>query len=83
MKRLFLILFTLAAAFSASAQNLPKIHVEGKNFVDENGKTVIFKGLCFSDPVKLLRENKWGEEYFNEASSWSFISRILLNKTAE
>lgn len=72
MKKLILILITLAAAFTAaSANGLPKIHVEGKNFVDENGKTIIFKGLCFSDPVKLISENKWGEDYFNEASSWN------------
>ena len=58
MKKLFLVLFTLAAVIAASAKDLPKIHVKGKNFVDENGKTIIFKGLCFSDPVKLLRENK-------------------------
>lgn len=52
MKKIILILFALAAVVTASsAKDLPKIHVEGKNFVDENGKTVIFRGLCFSDPV--------------------------------
>lgn len=71
MKKLFCILFTLASIISASAQNLPRIHVEGNNFADENGKTVIFRGLCFSDPVKLLRENKWGVDHFNEATSWN------------
>ena len=35
MKKLILVLITLAAAFpTASANGLPKIHVEGKNFVD-------------------------------------------------
>lgn len=42
-----------------------------QNFVDENGKTIIFRGLCFSDPVKLLHENRLGEEYFAEAYSWN------------
>lgn len=68
MKKLFCFLFTLASIISASAQNLPRIHVEGNNFADENGKTVIFRGLCFSDPVKLLLENKWGVDHFNEAT---------------
>ena len=72
MKKLILILFALAAVVTASsAKDLPKIHVEGKNFVDDNGKSVIFKGLCFSDPVKLISENKWNEAYFNEAASWN------------
>lgn len=71
MKRLFLILITLATVTTMSAKVLPAIHVEGKNFVDESGNTIIFRGLCFSDPVKLISENKWGKEYFSEAASWN------------
>lgn len=69
--RVILILSTLASVITTSAKDLSKIHVEGKSFVDEKGKTIIFKGLCFSDPVKLISENKWGDGYFSEASSWN------------
>lgn len=71
MKRLLISLFALVAVFTSCSNNLPAIHVEGKNFVDENGKTVIFRGLCFSDPVKLVSEGQWRKDYFAEAASWN------------
>lgn len=64
MKKYFFILCALAVVITSSARKLTTIHVDGKNFVDANGNTVIFRGLCFSDPVKLITEGKWGEEYF-------------------
>lgn len=71
MKKLFLMLFAIVKVIGSSAKDLAGIRVKGKDFVDDNGKTIIFKGLCFSDPVKLISENKWGEEYFLQASSWN------------
>ena len=29
-----------------------------------------FRGLCFSDPVKLVRDGQWTERYFAEAADW-------------
>ena len=31
------------------------VKVEGNIFVDPQGKELVFRGLCFSDPVKLVR----------------------------
>lgn len=63
------ILFALLSTIGM-AKDLPKIHVEGNKFVDNDGKTVIFRGLCLSDPVKLIGNNHWDEEYFAKAAEW-------------
>ncbi len=46
------------------------IRVEGNRFVDAKGREMHFRGLCFSDPVKLVRDGQWNERYFAEAASW-------------
>ena len=46
------------------------VKVEGSRFVDPKGNEIIFRGLCFSDPVKLVREGQWNERYFAEAADW-------------
>ena len=40
------------------------VKVDGNKFVDPKGNELIFRGLCFSDPVKLVREGQWNERYF-------------------
>ena len=58
MKKLFLILAVCAAAFAACTPKIEvagRVHVEGNQFVDPQGFPIIFRGLCFSDPVKLER----------------------------
>lgn len=47
-----------------------RVHVEGNQFVDPQGFPIIFRGLCFSDPVKLERDGHWNEEYFAKAAEW-------------
>lgn len=47
-----------------------QISIRGNKFVDKDGKEVVLRGLCFSDPVKLVRENQWNEKYFAEAADW-------------
>lgn len=39
MKHLFFIIFGLTVIIAASAKDMQKIHVDAKNFVDENGKS--------------------------------------------
>lgn len=51
-------------------KNLPAIRVEGKCFMNAYGDTVVFRGVCCSDPVKLIRDGKWDEHYFEEASNF-------------
>lgn len=46
------------------------VKVEGNKFVDPKGNEIIFRGLCFSDPVKLVRGGQWNERYFAEAADW-------------
>lgn len=49
---------------------LEPIHVEGNRFVTRSGQTFVFKGLCLSDPVKLVGDGQWNERLFAEAASW-------------
>lgn len=69
-KSLILLVLLLVASLGMSAKGLSRIHVEGKNFVNEKGKTVVFRGLCLSDPVKLISEGHWNQAHFAQAKSW-------------
>lgn len=44
------------------------VQVEGNKFIDADGKELVFRGLCFSDPVKLVRGGQWTERHFEEAA---------------
>lgn len=46
------------------------VTVRGNKFIGQDGKELIFRGLCYSDPVKLVRERQWNERYFNQAAEW-------------
>jgi len=46
------------------------VRVEGNKFIDPQGKEIVFRGLCFSDPVKLVNDGQWNERYFAEAAAW-------------
>ncbi len=67
MKRLF---FILLATVMLSGCGDRWVRVQGNKFIGPDGKELIFRGLCFSDPVKLVRENQWNERYFDEAAAW-------------
>lgn len=49
---------------------MPRLHVDGKYFVNEMGDTIQLHGLCFSDPSKLLKSGNWNELYFKKAAEW-------------
>jgi hypothetical protein len=73
MKKNFIPLLLLIALFMFSAPvygKLPAISVQGKNFVNSKGETILFKGLCFSDPDKLEKNGQWNRRYFEEAKNW-------------
>jgi len=61
------VLFMLSASCSTGDG---WVRVEGNKFIDPDGKEIIFRGLCFSDPVKLVREGQWNERYFAKAANW-------------
>jgi aryl-phospho-beta-D-glucosidase BglC (GH1 family) len=46
------------------------IRVQGNQFVDALGETVVFRGLCFSDPDKLEKAGQWNARYLDEAKAW-------------
>lgn len=87
-KKLFLILFTLAAVISASAKELPKIHVEGKSLVgDSYGWDKTFETID--------QEMAWAKQQGmyviidrqsignQKDEKFTNISRILLKKAAK
>jgi endoglucanase len=47
-----------------NATKLPRISVKGNRFVDPEGKPVLFRGLCISDPDKLEMQGHWNKEHF-------------------
>jgi len=53
-----------------SENKLPQLRVDGKNIVDENGRILQLRGVCFSDPDKLEKDGHWNLEYFTEAKDW-------------
>jgi endoglucanase len=46
------------------AKKLQLISVKGNKFVDQNGKTVIFRGMSVSDPDKLEAQGHWHRSLF-------------------
>jgi len=66
------ILFAVMAVFFAWACSSAGswVKVKGNKFVGPDGNEVVFKGLCFSDPVKLVADGHWNEEYFAKAAEW-------------
>ena len=59
------------------------IRVEGNHFVNSAGQTVIFQGVNFSDPDKLVRAGKWQKAHFEEARNWGAnIIRLPIHPSA-
>ena len=73
-----IISIVLAACSSHPAENW--VRVEGNKFIGPDGNELIFRGLCFSDPVKLLSEGQWTEEHFAEAADWgAYVVRFAVH----
>lgn len=73
MKKLIFTLMTAVLALSScngGAQSQKFVKVVGNKFIDRDGKEIIFRGLCYSDPNKLVREGHWNDEYFAQAAEW-------------
>ena len=67
---LFVLVLTTTISTAREKNKLPWISVEGKDFVDESGDALIFKGLNASDPDKLEKDGHWNQEYFQQIRSW-------------
>jgi hypothetical protein len=86
MKSLYIIFFVvvfLCSAMFTESKTLPKIKVEGKNIVTENGEVLRLKGVSFSDPDKLEKNGQWNKHYFQEAKNWGCnVVRFAVHPTA-
>ncbi|WP_066831552.1 glycoside hydrolase family 5 protein [Rufibacter ruber] len=66
-----------------SYKKMSFISVKGNAFVDEKGKTIVFKGVSISDPDKLVKDGQWGKKHFEVIKSWGAnIIRIPVHPIA-
>ena len=76
-----LAILVLAVMQSCSADN-GWVKVKGNKFIGPDGKEIVFRGLCFSDPVKLVRDGQWNERYFAAAADWGAnVVRFAVHRT--
>ncbi len=55
---------------SVLKNELDFISVDGNRFVNEQGQTVIFKGVSIADPDKLIKDRRWSRDIFQEVKRW-------------
>lgn len=72
LRQITLGLFILAAAFisSCNVASMDWISIDGNNFVNEAGETVVFKGVNIRDPHNLEEDGNWTLAHFQEAQNW-------------
>tara|TARA_R110002050_G_scaffold171113_2_gene303134 strand:- start:59438 stop:60451 length:1014 start_codon:yes stop_codon:yes gene_type:complete len=82
-KLLLLFCFLFSINEILSQNKLDKVSVNLNNFVIENGKTIVFRGLNTSDPDKLESQGHWDKSYFKEIKKWGAnIVRFPVHPTA-
>lgn len=69
-KTLFAAIVSIILTACSSQTSDKWVRVEGNRFIAPDGNELIFRGLCFSDPVKLLSDGQWTERHFAEAADW-------------
>lgn len=71
---------------SPDSESLPamsRISVQGNHFVNAEGDSIVFRGLCCSDPCKLVGDSQWNARYFDEMADWSAnIVRFAIHPSA-
>lgn len=70
IRKLITPILLLAISLTYSQNTLGRISVNENDFVNENGATVIFRGLDTSDPDKLESQGLWNIRYFEEMKNW-------------
>lgn len=55
---------------AAVLQKQSFISVDGNKFIDDEGKTFLFKGMNIASPEKLLAQGQWNKALFNELKNW-------------
>jgi len=62
---------------------MPFISVVGKSFVNEDGDTVVLRGVNISDPDKLVKNGRWSKAHFEVIKSWgSNVVRVPIHPIA-
>ena len=83
MNRYLLIFVVVVLFFSQHSVANGWVKVEKNKFIDRNGKEIIFRGLCYSDPDKVERDGQWNDKYFEEAKNWGAnIVRFAVHPSA-
>ncbi len=73
----------MAVIHAESFKSLPQISVDGNSFVDEKGDTIIFRGINFSDPDRLVKAGEWKKDLFRTAREWgSNVVRLPVHPSA-
>ncbi len=81
--KFLVVICVLCAVFSFSQNKLDRISVSQNNFVTEEGKNIVFRGLNTSDPDKLENQGHWDKSYFKEIKKWGAnIVRFPVHPTA-
>lgn len=57
-------------SFSQSETSLEWVSVSGNKFLNESGKTLVFKGVNIRDPHSLEVDGLWTKAHFREAQDW-------------
>lgn len=68
--RLHFIIVLIFISYQSTFAQLAKIKVEGNTFVQDDGTSIVFRGVNASDPAKLHRERHWNKAYFEEVKNW-------------
>ncbi len=64
---------TSRPANTEDGETLPamsRISISGNHFVNAEGDSIVFRGLCCADPIKLVGDSMWNERYFDEMADW-------------
>ena len=71
-----LVLLSLILMVSCSARE-GWVRVEGNKFVDPDGQELVFRGLCFSDPVKLIQYKDLYEKLEDTMDACQDVAKAL------
>jgi aryl-phospho-beta-D-glucosidase BglC (GH1 family) len=69
--------------YTVNAKKMALISVKGNQFVDPQGKTVLFRGLSISDPDKLEKQGHWTKAHFAKVKEMgAMVVRIPVHPVA-
>ncbi len=83
MKRLYIFILLFTLILGTTEAQLSRITVSGNQFVDTEGKEIVFRGYSSSDPDKLKSQGDWNKSYFEEMKRWGAnLVRFPIHPTA-